>query len=81
MPTASAALLPVNTTLARVLAVLLAAAVAVAALAKLAPDQGTGRAREILTAGLRAAVQLAVVSVASGWVPPARPSGCPCSCF
>ncbi|MFE7075056.1 ABC transporter permease [Streptomyces sp. NPDC057620] len=68
MTTASAALLPVNATLAWVLAVLLAAAVAVTALARLAPDQGSARAREVLTAGLRAAVQLAVVSVAIGWV-------------
>ncbi|MFG2374629.1 ABC transporter permease [Streptomyces sp. NPDC048504] len=66
--TASAALLPVNATLAWVLAVLLAAAVAVAALAKLTPDQGTSQAREMVTAGLRAAVQLVLVSVAIGWV-------------
>ncbi|MFD5504470.1 ABC transporter permease [Streptomyces sp. NPDC127061] len=55
-------LLPVNTTLGVVLALLLAAAAAVAALASL------GRAREILLAGLRAAVQLAAVSLLIGWV-------------
>ncbi|MCT2541314.1 MULTISPECIES: ABC transporter permease [Streptomyces] len=55
-------LLPVNITLGVVLALLLAAAAAVAALASL------GRAREILLAGLRAAVQLAAVSLLIGWV-------------
>lgn len=55
-------LLPVNVTLGVVLAVLLLVATAVAALA------GLGRAREILTAGLRAAVQLAVVALLIGWV-------------
>ncbi|SFX12935.1 ABC transporter permease [Streptomyces atratus] len=55
-------LLPVNITLGVVLAVLLAAAATVAALASL------GRSREILLAGLRAAVQLAAVSLLIGWV-------------
>ncbi|MFE7614073.1 ABC transporter permease [Streptomyces sp. NPDC057496] len=55
-------LLPVNATLGVVLALLLAAAAAVAALASL------GRSREILLAGLRAAVQLAAVSLLIGWV-------------
>ncbi|MFF2408210.1 ABC transporter permease [Streptomyces sp. NPDC058092] len=55
-------LLPVDITLGVVLAVLLAAAAAVAALASL------GRSREILLAGLRAAVQLAAVSLLIGWV-------------
>ncbi|MFE7462729.1 ABC transporter permease [Streptomyces sp. NPDC057499] len=55
-------LLPVDVTLGVVLAVLLAAAVWVAALASL------GRSREILLAGLRAAVQLAAVSLLIGWV-------------
>ncbi|MFE6662509.1 ABC transporter permease [Streptomyces sp. NPDC057697] len=55
-------LLPVNITLGVVLAVLLAAAAGVAALASL------GRSREILLAGLRAAVQLAAVSLLIGWV-------------
>ncbi|MFD0337954.1 ABC transporter permease [Streptomyces sp. NPDC127117] len=55
-------LLPVNITLGVVLALLLAVAATVAALASL------GRAREILLAGLRAAVQLAAVSLLIGWV-------------
>ncbi|MFD7066631.1 ABC transporter permease [Streptomyces sp. NPDC059913] len=55
-------LLPVDITLGVVLAVLLAAAAGVAALASL------GRSREILLAGLRAAVQLAGVSLLIGWV-------------
>ena len=76
MTTASAALLPVNTTLAWVLAVLVAAAVAVVALARLAPDQGTSRAKEVLTAGLRAALQLAAVSAVIGWVT-RSPAGLP----
>ncbi|MFB7913200.1 ABC transporter permease [Streptomyces sp. NPDC056061] len=55
-------LLPVNLTLGVVLALLLVAASAVAALARL------GRSRDILLAGLRAAVQLAAVSLLIGWV-------------
>lgn len=55
-------LLPVNITLGVVLALLLAAAAAVAAAASL------GRSREIVVAGLRAAVQLAAVSSLIGWV-------------
>ncbi|WP_030666324.1 ABC transporter permease [Streptomyces rimosus] len=55
-------LLPVNATLGVVLAVLLAAAVAVAALARL------DHARAIALAGLRAALQLAAVSYLIGWV-------------
>ncbi|MFJ4531435.1 MULTISPECIES: ABC transporter permease [Streptomyces] len=55
-------LLPVNTTLGIVLVVLLIAAVAVAALARL------GHARAIAVAGLRAAAQLAAVSYLIGWV-------------
>lgn len=55
-------LLPVNITLGVVLALLLAAAAVVAAVASL------GRSREIVLAGLRAAVQLASVSVLIGWV-------------
>ncbi|MFJ9587394.1 ABC transporter permease [Streptomyces acidicola] len=68
MNSASAALLPVNAVLAWVLAVLLAAAVAVTAAARLSPEQHFGRAREVLTAGLRAALQLAAVSAIIGWV-------------
>ncbi|ALC23458.1 ABC transporter permease [Streptomyces pristinaespiralis] len=55
-------LLPVNLTLGAVLAVLLVAAATVAAVAHL------GRSRDIAVAGVRAAVQLAVVSLAIGWV-------------
>ncbi|MGW1691033.1 ABC transporter permease [Streptomyces sp. NPDC002399] len=55
-------LLPVDITLGVVLALLLAAAAGVAALASL------GRSWEILLAGLRAAVQLAAVSLLIGWV-------------
>ncbi|WP_405569323.1 ABC transporter permease [Streptomyces sp. NBC_01167] len=55
-------LLPVNVTFGAVLAVLLAVAATVAAVARL------GRAREIAVAGVRAAVQLAAVSLVIGWV-------------
>lgn len=55
-------LLPVSLTLGVVLAVLLVLAAAVAAWASL------GRSREILVAGVRAAVQLAAVSLLIGWV-------------
>ncbi|MFE6699266.1 ABC transporter permease [Streptomyces sp. NPDC057718] len=68
MNSASAALLPVNTVLAWVLAVFLTIAIAVTAVARLSPEQGFGRAREVLTAGVRAAVQLAAVSAVIGWV-------------
>jgi putative ABC transport system permease protein len=55
-------LLPVNATFAAVLAVLLAVAATVAALAHLRAP------REIVTAGVRAAVQLGAVSLVIGWV-------------
>ncbi|MFF8963813.1 ABC transporter permease [Streptomyces globisporus] len=55
-------LLPVSVTLGVVLAVLLVLAAAVAAWASL------GRSREILVAGVRAAAQLAAVSLLIGWV-------------
>ncbi|MCM2388695.1 ABC transporter permease [Streptomyces albipurpureus] len=55
-------LLPVNVTFGAVLAVLLAVAAVVAALAHL------GRSREIVIAGVRAAIQLAVVSLIIGAV-------------
>ncbi|MGW1139049.1 ABC transporter permease [Streptomyces zhihengii] len=55
-------LLPVNLTLGAVLAVLLAAAATVAAVAHL------GRSRRIAVAGVRAAVQLAAVSLVIGLV-------------
>ncbi|GAA0457256.1 ABC transporter permease [Streptomyces olivaceiscleroticus] len=60
-------LLPVNATLAVVLAVLLVAAVTVAALCRL------DHARAIAVAGLRAAAQLAAVSFLIGWVVRALP--------
>ncbi len=65
---AAQALLPVNTALAVVLLVLLLAAAATAAVCRLSPDGSRGRAREILVAGARATAQLAVVSLAIGWV-------------
>lgn len=55
-------LLPVTPTLGVVLALLLVAAAGISALASL------GRSREIVVAGLRAAVQLAAVSSLIGWV-------------
>ncbi|MFI6283311.1 ABC transporter permease [Streptomyces sp. NPDC051018] len=60
-------LLTVNVTFGAVLAVLLAVAAGVAAVARL------GRAREIVVAGVRAAVQLAAVSLVIGWVVHALP--------
>ncbi|GHC57662.1 ABC transporter permease [Streptomyces cinnamoneus] len=68
MRASSATLLPVNATLGWVLAILLATAVTVVAVCHLTPDHGTSRAREVLLAGVRAAIQLAVVSAAIGWV-------------
>ncbi|MFF3641569.1 ABC transporter permease [Streptomyces sp. NPDC002564] len=65
---AAQALLPVDTALAVALLVLLLVAAAAAAAFRLAPDGTRGRAREILVAGVRAAAQLAVVSLAIGWV-------------
>ncbi|WP_069885167.1 ABC transporter permease [Streptomyces luteocolor] len=65
---AAKALLPVDTALAVALLVLLLAAATTAAVFRLAPDGSRGRAREILVAGVRAAAQLAVVSLAIGWV-------------
>ncbi|MFI6088026.1 ABC transporter permease [Streptomyces sp. NPDC051218] len=65
---AAQALLPVNTTLGVVLLVLVLAAAATAAVFRLSPDGSRGRAREILVAGARAAVQLGVVSLVIGWV-------------
>lgn len=55
-------LLPVNLTFGAVLAVLLTCAATVAALAHLA------RSRDIAVAGVRAAAQLAAVSLVIGWV-------------
>jgi putative ABC transport system permease protein len=64
---ASSTLLPVDKTLGVVLAVLLVAAVAVAAYARLS-DGRENYARAIALAGVRATVQLAAVSLAIGWV-------------
>lgn len=61
-------LLPVNLTLGAVLAVLLAVAVTVVACARLSDDGSRRRGRAVATAGLRAAVQLAAVSLLIGWV-------------
>lgn len=64
---ASATLLPVGRTLGVILAVLLIAAVAVAAYARLS-DGREDYARAIAVAGLRATAQLAAVSLVIGWV-------------
>ncbi|MGH3312561.1 MAG: ABC transporter permease, partial [Streptomyces sp.] len=74
MPLAADALLPVDATLGAVLAALLVAAAAIAAYARLTQDDGRPYARAILTAGLRAAVQLAAVSWVIGWVVGAVPT-------
>lgn len=58
---------PVDTALAVTLAVLLLVAAAVTARFRLSPDDSRGRAREIVTAGARAAVQLTAVSQVIGW--------------
>ncbi|OII59500.1 ABC transporter permease [Streptomyces sp. CC53] len=60
-------LLPVDPAFGAVLAVLLAVAAAVCAFARLRPP------REVVLAGLRAALQLAAVSLAIGWVVGAVP--------
>lgn len=60
-------LLPVDFTFGAVLAVLLAVAVTVSAVARLRPP------REVAVAGVRAAVQLAAVSLVIGWVVEAVP--------
>ncbi|MGP4111377.1 ABC transporter permease [Streptomyces sp. 4N509B] len=65
---AAETLLPVNATLGVLLATLLLAAVGTAAVAHLVRDDGRGQSRDILTAGLRAALQLAAVSWLIGWV-------------
>ncbi|MFE2867838.1 MULTISPECIES: ABC transporter permease [unclassified Embleya] len=80
MNSASAALLPVDAALGWVLALLLAAAVTVVAVCRLSPDQDAGRAREVLFAGIRAALQLAAVSAAIGWLAHA-PAGLPAFLF
>ncbi len=74
MPLAAAALLPVTPTLGAVLAALLLAAAALASYARLTQDNGRPYARAILAAGLRATVQLGVVSLVIGWAVGAVPS-------
>ncbi|MEV8592392.1 ABC transporter permease [Streptomyces sp. NPDC052012] len=64
---AAETLLPVGTALAVTLVVLLLVATGVAALFRLSPDASHRRAREIVTAGVRAAAQLAAVSAVIGW--------------
>lgn len=67
MTLSAASLLPVNLTLGILLGVLVLVAAAVAGLGRLSPDDQTRRAREILVACVRAAVQLAVVSFVITW--------------
>ncbi|MFJ8782070.1 MULTISPECIES: ABC transporter permease [unclassified Streptomyces] len=67
MTSSAASLVPVNTTLGVLLAALLLAAAVVAGRFHLDPLPYKNRAREILVAGLRAAAQLAVVSVVIAW--------------
>ncbi|OEV08291.1 ABC transporter permease [Streptomyces nanshensis] len=68
MALGASTLLPVNAELGVLLAALLIAATAVVACCHLAPDTATHRARQVATAGLRAALQLAAVSFAIAWV-------------
>ncbi|MFJ9020287.1 ABC transporter permease [Streptomyces sp. NPDC102259] len=67
MTSSAASLVPVNITLGVLLAALLLAAAVVAGRFHLDPYPYKSRAREILVAGLRAAAQLAVVSVVIAW--------------
>ncbi|MEH0579198.1 MULTISPECIES: ABC transporter permease [Streptomyces] len=67
MTLSARSLLPVNITLGVLLVVLLAVAAGVAHWFHLSPDSLTNRPREIVVAGLRAAVQLAVVSSVITW--------------
>ncbi|MCQ4212790.1 ABC transporter permease [Streptomyces longispororuber] len=65
---AASTLLPVDGILAGALVALLVVAAAVAAVCRLAPDASRRRARDIVVAGVRAAVQLGLVSLVIGWV-------------
>ncbi|OLZ68893.1 ABC transporter permease [Streptomyces sp. IMTB 2501] len=67
MTLSGATLVPANATLGVLLAALLLGAAAVAGWFHLDPHPHKSRAREILVAGFRAAVQLAVVSVVIAW--------------
>lgn len=62
------ALLPVNLTLGVLLAVLLVVAAVVVACCHLRPGTGPGGSQNVLTAGLRAALQLAAVALVIAWV-------------
>ncbi|MBB1245500.1 ABC transporter permease [Streptomyces durbertensis] len=73
-PLATDTLLPVTPVLGVVLGVLLLAAATVALTAGLTQDNGEGYGRAILTAGLRAVVQLGAVSLVIGWVVGALPT-------
>ncbi|MFE1923352.1 ABC transporter permease [Streptomyces asoensis] len=67
MTSSATSLVPVDITLGVLLAALLLAAAVVAARFRLDPHPYRSRAREIIVAGLRAATQLAVVSVVITW--------------
>ena len=67
MNLSAASLVPVNVTLGVLLAVLLISAAGAVAWFHLAPDTRTNRSREVLTAGLRAALQLVLVSLVITW--------------
>ncbi|MFF1255746.1 MULTISPECIES: ABC transporter permease [unclassified Streptomyces] len=67
MTLSARSLFPVNITLGVMLVVLLAVAAGVAYWFRLSPDSSEGRPREILVAGVRAAAQLAAVSVVITW--------------
>ncbi|MFJ4438096.1 ABC transporter permease [Streptomyces sp. NPDC088923] len=64
---ASQSLLPVNLTLGVLMCVLLLVAAVVVRAGRLSPDEGTNRSRQVLIAGVRAAVQLGVVSLVITW--------------
>ncbi|WP_446039797.1 ABC transporter permease [Streptomyces sp. SID1121] len=74
MTSSAASLVPVNLTLGILLAVLLLVAAGVAAVVHLTPEAGRSRSREILVAGVRAAVQLAAVSFVIVWVVKSLPA-------
>ncbi|MGW1050610.1 ABC transporter permease [Streptomyces sp. NPDC001118] len=67
MTSSAASLVPVNTTLGILLTALLLLAAAVASWCHLDPHPYKSRARELLVAGFRAAVQLALVSMVIAW--------------
>lgn len=73
MHLSAASLLPVNLTLGVLLIVLLLVAAGVAYFCRLSTDGGSARPRQMLLAGVRAAVQLAGVSVVITWAVTALP--------